>query len=523
MNKYQSYLRNLFSNKKIYLLGGEIKELIVNEFKCSDSYARKIINLAVKGGIIQTNKEFTFGKGQYIYWGNGYKISEDIIKEKFKDTRHNVYRVLNRFENNNGVISYFEIYKLSACTTEKTNSKITKFEDIIRIVNSIKEIEIVEDQGVKYLIQADSQNRNIDYMKNYYSRMKIECTFIPIILRWLQKSNIVDNEDVLYRNKNIPCNGVVINKLVWDACAFTGTVGFNEEIVNKGKNKKSFVPIDISISEEYTYDDLKGFYDRLQIFRNSVIHKKRKIVPIIFAANISDNTKRIIKNLNILCFDMKVIFGQKVIDVLDNLKIISLQNIYGQDYSNYNDVTVRIRESLKTIVNTGQEENLYNLKGDFFEALMYKVFSMIFRGSIIRKNYILNYTENDKRYTYEYDYIIETEDEKIICELKGYRKDSIIKLGNYIECENKPEPNTIKWFFSYTLNKARKRLSDSDRKIKACYITTAQIESKAIEKIEKMSKLKSDKIDIYYNRNKLIDLLKSKKCYQEVDLIEQYY
>jgi len=360
-------------------------------------------------------------------------------------------------------------------------------------------------------------------MKEYYSNMKIECTFLPIVLRWLQKSNLIDNEDVLYRNKNIPCNGIVINNLVWDACAFTGTVGFNEEIVNKERDRKSFVPIEINITRGYNYNDLKGFYDRLQIFRNSVKNKKRKIIPIIFASNISDEIKREIKNLNILCFDVRVVFGQKILDILENLKIISLQNIYGKDYIEHNNITEKIEESLQTLTNTGQEDNLENLKGDLFEALMYKVFSKLFKGSTIRQNYILSYTENDKKYTYEYDYIIETEDEKIICELKGYKKDSIIRLGNYIKETGKPEQNTIKWFFSHTLNKAIDRLVDSERKIKACYITTANIENKAIDKIKNNKKQKPDHIDIYYDRNKLIKLLRDNKLEEEIKLIERYY
>ncbi|WP_459479730.1 hypothetical protein [Clostridium saccharoperbutylacetonicum] len=524
MNKYQSYLSELFATKKHYLLGSEIKDILVEKFECTDVYARKIIELAVKAHTIQTNKEFTFGKGQYLYWGNNYEITEEVFREKFKNTRPNIYRVLSRFEENGGIISYFEIYKLAACTTERTSSKITQFEEIRRIISKLKDVETIDDQGVKYLIEVGSENRNINYMKNYYSSMKIECTFLPIVLRWLQKNNIVDNEDVLYRNKKMPCNGVVKNNLVWDACAFTGVVGFTNDILTRERDMmKSFVPIEISVSKEFTTSDLKGFYDRLQIFRNSVKDQKRKIIPIIFASTISDAVRREIRNLNILCFDTKVIFGDKIVTILDDLKIISLQNIYGEDYGDYYDITSKIANSLETLSTTGQEENLQNLKGDFFEALMYKVLSKIFKGSIIRQNYLLNYTENNQKYTYEYDYIIETEYEKIICELKGYKKGNVIKLGKYIEEEKRPEKNTIKWFFAHTLEKAKKNLQDPERKIKACYITTANIEEIAIDKMNQMNKLKSDKLDIYYDREKLIELLKKTKCEQEAKLIQQYY
>lgn len=522
MNKYEGYLNILFNKEKKYLLGGEIKDILIQKFNCSEVYARKIIELAVKNHIIQTNKEFTFGKGQYVYWGMGYDIDKDILKDKFKDTRPNIYRVLKRFEDNDGIISYFEIYKIAACTTEKTSSKITQLEEIIRVTSKIKNVQTMEDQGIKYIAEIDSENRSINYMKNYYLEMKMECIFLPIILRWLQKNNIVDSEDALYRNKSMPCNGVIINSLVWDACLYTGAVGFNYNIVNKEKESKSFVPIEICVSREYTYTDLKGFYDRLQVFGNSIKGKKRKIIPIIFASNISDSAKREIKNLNIICFDAKVIFGEKIVTILENLKIISLANICEQEYDD-NEITNKIENSLETLVSAGQEENLQNLKGDFFEALMYKVFSKIFKGSIIRKNYVLNYTENEEIYTYEYDYIIETDDEKVICELKGYNKGNIIKLGKYIEEEKKPEKNTIKWFFAHTLNKAQERLQDPERRIKACYITTANIEKIAIEKISRMGKLKSDNLDIYYDREKLIALLNKHKCEQEVRLIEQYY
>ncbi|GFZ30116.1 hypothetical protein CSC2_06420 [Clostridium zeae] len=523
MNKYESYLNELFNTEKNYLLGGEVKDKLIEKFNCKDSYARKLIELAVKSSIIQTNKEITFGKGQYLYWGKNYEISENIIRDKFRDTRPNIYRVLNRFEDNKGIISYFEIYKIAACTTEKTNSKITQFGDILEILNKLKNVQTIDDQGVKYIAEVNSEGRNINYMKNYYSSMKIECTFLPMVLVWLQKNNIIDSEDVLYRNKNTPCNGIVSSKLVWDACAFTGTVGFNDNIVNKEKDSKSFVFIDICITRDYTIDDLKGFYERLQIFRNSVKNNKRRIIPIIFSSNISKEIKKEIKKLNILCFDIKVIFGDKIVHILDDLKIISFSDIYGEKFKDYNDVTDIIANSLETLAITGQEENLQNLKGVFFEALMYKVFAKIFKGSIIRQNYVLNYTENGERYTFEYDYIIETDDEKIICELKGRKKDNIIKLGKFVEDKKRPEKYTIKWFFSHTLNKALEKLHDSDRKIRACYITTGKIENAAIEKMNMMNKFKSSKLDVYYDREKLIKLLIENNCDNEVSLIKRYY
>lgn len=540
LNKYEYFLKNVIKGK--LFLGSELKKKLVEKFNCKDSYARKIVSLAVKNKIIKKYYEnITFGKGQYMYidFEDGddfyfeetateekYKKEQNIIMEKFKENRPNIYRVLKRYYSNKEIISYFEIYKLSACTTEKTSSKITQFEEVISILKEVTGSVVKEDQGAKYLVNQyhaeASESSVIKAMKEYYVELKTECIFLPIVLRWLQNTNLVNTNVPIYRRKDKPYMGAILNNLVWDAFSYTGTVGFNEKIKIL---EKSQVLIELAISKEFQKEDLDGFYDRLQILRNSVKKSsKRRIIPILFIKDASYSIIKEIKNLNIMCFNIKTIFGEKIIDVLENIGRISTQILYNFNESR-EDITYNVEEALNLIEETGQGENLNNLKGDFFEALMCRVIYELYPKAIIRPNYKLSYTDenNNNIYNFEYDFIVETKDEKIVFELKGYSKDSVIKLGKFDKETQKPEKNTIKWFFNYTFQKAKKRMQDSERAIKACYITTAKIEEQAIKKIQIMEKTKPKELDIYYDRKKLIELLKSKGFSHEVKLIEQYY
>ena len=91
---------------------------------------------------------------------------------------------------------------------------------------------------------------------------------------------------------------------------------------------------------------------------------------------------------------------------------------------------------------SGQETNLYNLKGELFERLMYHIIRMVSHGKIVgelRTNYHYNRIIDGKRIGYEYDMIAETTDEYIVFEFKGYQAYVNIPLGDYDEHEEKPK------------------------------------------------------------------------------------
>ena len=124
---------------------------------------------------------------------------------------------------------------------------------------------------------------------------------------------------------------------------------------------------------------------------------------------------------------------------------------------------------------------------------------------------------------FECDYRIATATENVFIELKGYKKDYVIPLGEYDSQKKKIASNQcVKWFLSNTYENA-KRYVGTERKAAFCYITTAHIEKKAKEVLVSRKKDKAEILEPYYERETLLALLNKYNCEREAKIIEQYY
>jgi len=528
LNRYETFILKSLERKNVKV-SKELCELLVDSFDITNDYARQIIKRTTKKGIIKSSKPLTFGKGQFAYCMPNVDFTKERIKKICENYRPKLYRLLVALDINNGILSYYEALKITASPLEEGISKVDHLDDLVSL---LKKFEIVYEKFdknlVKYLILKTKQNDEENLMNIHFAKMSVDTAFIRDILDWIVKSNLIDNKNIIYRNKKTPSIGAKHNNLVWDAFGYTKTTGINPSLA-KGSNtpeKQTLVVLDILISRDYKQIDLDGFLSRIQINLNSVSKGKRKVVPIIVYKNCTTLILNKIKMLGFLSYNISSIYGSNIFKVLANvLKLNINEKLLEND--NFEKI---IEETLKTIDTSGQGDQLKALKGTLFEVMMYQVLKHQYPNADIKPNF--NYSKDitnkqDNSVTtehYEYDYVVKSSNPKeiIVVEVKGYKSTYIIQLGDY---ETK---NTIGWFFKKTLPFIRDKYKTDIGEgyvFKGCYIASCEYTQEAIDDLEKLKegKLKPKRLDIYYNRQKLFNFLLDNNFENLKRIIEKFY
>ena len=522
LNQYDVYLSSLLQARK-FQSGNELSELLTKKFGVTAQNARQIILRSSKVGIIESSKPFTFGKGQYIYLFPGEKLTRQRIMAVAEKHRRAMYNLLQAIDLNHGILSNYEGYKVTAAPMEKGTTKADSLEDILKDLFQLSVLrEAKDDRGIKYIIDTEIEDEDEikSLMSTHYMKMVEDSMFLPDVLRWLQKINLIDNEQVLYRNKKPPSLGAKHNNLLWDAAAYTNTTGINPLPGKKATSieKKSFVCVDMVINREYNQVDLDGFLHRVQITLNSVKAGTRKVMPIVVYKTISPLVLNRLGVLGFLAFDLGSIFGTKIYQVVESLNILQTETTEYFD----GDIGTTVKNALETIRTAGQEDALRTIKGVLFEFLMYPLFRKMYNNAEIIRGKEIATIEEDKKKKYEFDYIIKTSKEIIVIELKGYAGKSEISLGDY------QKPNTVKWFFSRTFPVAKSHYdyeAKQGKRITTCFITSAGFRKEALDFFDtiRTGKLKPQHLEIAYNGTQLVELLKEHDFTKEAETIKQYY
>ncbi len=524
--KYNSFLNELLK-EQLFESAINLNQELVKTFNISSENARQILKRAVTQKAIKSSSPYTFGKKQYIYIYNESELNKDGIKGISEKNRPPIFRLLELMDINKGIISYYEGLKITASPLEISSTKVSTLDDILNLLYKLDVVYTKKDtNNVTYIIYKFEkehlpESAEISMMSEHYSKMVLDCSVLPDIIRWLGKSNLITNSNVIYRNKKTPAIGAKHNNLVWDAIAYTRATGINPVLSVKADEveKQTLVVLDVVLSNEYSHVHLDAFYDRIQINRNSVQSVERKILPVIIYQSCTDHVINKINKLGIITFDIGAIFGKRIYDVLNKTRELSL--IFKSDER----IDEAIESILKTISRAGQDDALKELRGTLFEFLMYPVLSSLYPvANIIRGKTLTRLNEKGEKEGYEYDYIINSTNppEVVIVELKGYHSGATIPLGDY------QTKASLKWFFSKTLPFAAKEF-DSEVKqgktIKAVYITSANFWSDGKEYLEKLDagKLKSVVLNTGYDRETLLSLLKSRGFSNEIKILEKFY
>ncbi len=522
MNTHEQYITT-FVQGAGFALGKDLNISLQEKFSISSDNARKVIQRAVINGIIDSDSRVTFGNGQFVYLPKGKFLNKEMILKITKIHRPTLYRIISLMDLNDGIISFHEAFKVAGAALDAEKTKTDTLGKLIAELELLRMVEIITDaRGVKYLLRPSAVERADAYTAQHYARMKTDAMFIPDILRSLRGFNIIDNNSMQYRNKATPSEGVRHNNFVWDSIAYTKTTGINprKSSTTNISDKQTLVAMDIVINRTYTDHDLQGFYSRVQSVLNSVKTGIRKVLPIVVYAKIDTqevyNTTR---KLGFLTLDLGEIYGSNIHQVIENLNALRIDE---SSLSNDSNDISKIIKTLSTVKDSGQEDNLKNIKGDLFEFLMYPLIKNIFPDSTIEHSKILKDPKNNKEH-YEYDFIIHNSNlnEYTVIELKGYNSTAKFQLGS------SEEKSTVKWFYGKTFPFAKKILSTqyNNPKVTGCFITSAGFQDEAVVFMDGLNKgkIKPANIDTWYDGKKLMELLDSKGLKKIKSTIVKYY
>lgn len=523
MSKYDKYLSEIFTDDNIYKTGNELNQILQEKFQITSTNARKVISRARSKGIIQSSHPITFGNGQFVYYKNKISLNINVIKEITKKNRPPVYHLLNLLDSNEGIISYYEGLKITASPLRKEKEKSNTLNEILYMLESLGVVETKTDSGITYIILSSVKNNYIPLMYQHRNNMIMDCFFIPDIRNWLIKHNFIDNKYMVYRNQTLLSKGAEHNNYIWDAFGYTNTTGYNTILGSSVERdeKKTLVVLDIVIHRSYMSCDVQGFLRRVQAVRSSA-NTERKILPIVVYQEISSHAFSQLKSLGFIMLNLGTIYGQNIYPIIHKIK--EIKNLILNDWGTSEEIVENVDATLSEVEKSGQSINLGNMKGDLFEVLMYPLIKTMHPYSSIELGKVLKRKEEDGTHReYEYDVIVRDfqNEEIIVYEFKG--RDSNIE----IQLKPHDKPSTVKWFFNTTLPFAREELQKQNSfPVKGCYITTSKFSAEALEVLNKINthkNVKPETHDVFYDGERLLQLLEEKREHHIIEVLKKYY
>lgn len=522
-----TFLQQLFRKHDRYYFGNELRDKLVKTFKKSNAAARKIVERFVEKGFAQSSSPVSFGKGMFVYYLPHKTVTFDDMIGLTRGRRPPLFRLLSAIKKCGGVLSYYEALKVTSSQLAPSNSKNPTLDAIIEELNNFELISFhKDDNNVKYLVANYVDQAQVESLvAKHFALMVIDAIFLYDILNSLENFNLIDNEHVIYRNRKTPSLGAIHNNFVWDAFAYTKTTGINTTYGARRtkNNKQALVVLDVVIGRSYELFDFDGFFGRVQVLLNHT-RKERKIIPVVVYKEISQEALNTARLLGILTYNMAAFFGTSIYEIINNTAEVKLGEYSGLPQQT--DPVQTISQTLDLIESTGNEHNLQNLIGDFFQSLMYQLFRQLYPLCSIEQSAKLpamdDYGEPGRYY--EYDLVIWSTDTKeiVVIELKGSMKNYTIPKGDY---ETK---NTLKWFFGRTLPSYKKHFVTGyykNYKVKAAFVNSGKFDKDGREYLIELNggQLKPKKIDIGYDGRKLIRLVNNEGMEVLKNTLERYY
>lgn len=499
MNAKEVFVENYLKMKNRFVLSSELIYAITKTFPMvSNSYARKIISNLNKKGIITSSCPITFSNNNFAYATKNKKVNYKNLEELIKKEKKQLYRAICLIKREKNILTYNELVKVAGCPISSVGKNVI-VDDIISELLYFGIVQMAEYNGITFFISKKMSNVDLD---KKILNLEKENKVLVILINWLKESNIINSDDIVtFKGEKNYYKGIDDSGLLWDAFFYTKTVGLG----SKTDDKKTIGVIDFLYASKYDWLDIEGFKSRVDILINSTKkeNSNRKVLPIILADEITNAAKKIIKENNYICIDIKRIIGNNYEKIVSKYLELRKNDIYD------------IKEIDKICNLIGENANYGNMKGTLFEYII---------GDVLRKIYIesgVNFEHAISINGREIDYRIETPKENIFFELKSYKKDCEIELGD------ESQKYTVNWSYkgTYKMFVDKYKNDPNNRKCKFCYITTSKFDTQAIEMLKKLNKgkCKPDKMDCYYDRDKLLDLLKEKDCKNEIRIIKNYY
>lgn len=520
--EHEEYLVTfLDKNRKRSYTGQELKERLKDKYpQLSDDGARKALSRCAAQKRICSTKPVTFLRGQYAYFSVKANRNRNgrLFENSIKEYRTDLHRVIYALKRGSGVLSYNEMSNIAGVMIEHEGHNVG-LEDLIKDLECLGIATMDTIGGIKYLHYKDKEPGPIEVEKLRNDLMD-KNMLLSLCVTWLIRSNILDPTQACFLGERNNYKGIDRNGTIWDAFGYTRTVGLG----GTERDFQTMVLVDFLHHSRYEQYDFEGFQKRVEhlIFSVRAENKGRKVLPIIMAFEFSPMAKALIRKNGYMCFEANTILGKNAIEIAARYREAKKKIEQDIDDKEYSEIARNISELYEYIKNQGNEENYGNMKGALFEYLMFPVFMCIFdkRGDQIHHSY----SGSVKNQRFECDYWIETEDENIYIELKGYHRDYVIPLGEKDKESGEVPHQSIRWFLSHTYELAREYTGKTaKREPKFCYITTGKIEPKAKEEMIKRRKNESKRLNCFYEYDALIELLKSYGLKKEIEVLEQFF
>lgn len=480
-------------------LSKELQDELINKYKISEANARVIIKRAVDREYIYKSVNgkvsLKFDNGSFAY---SNKIGNNQYFEllaKHKPYLSDIFYLMN--SQNSGYVSYLDIEKISACRIKSDEKHLSLFK-VLEEIKFFYQIEPISISGNRFIINKKIFSKDETNLEKVVQKESVNCRILYWVISYLQKLNIIEGRP-LYRDKDKPFKGKINNDMAWDAISFS-------RIKNFSQREKAIAYVDFDISNKYSSEKFKGFKTRIENACFSVQKGLRNILPIIICNSICDGVKNEASKLGYVIVELPTVFGREICRIIECL------------YRLDDEKNPRILfDLIQTIKNSGQSDNLGNLKGELFERVCKDVLDRLIKeaNSMTESNKIINGEE--------IDYIMRFSDEVIMFEFKSGKK--ALPKGKYNE-KTKEVPNySFKRIFS-KFDKFCKN-NKADVPIKLCIISCSGFTSETKELAMQQSKHQSKRIPLLVSGEELIQLCKTssklKDFKREIEVIEQFF
>lgn len=507
-----SYLNE---HKNVAFLGSDLLKKLISYYpELSEANGRKIISNCKAKGLIDSSEPVSFDNNQYAYFAVGSEKNYQLYKELIKKYKQQLFRVIYALRRNKNILSINDFYRISGVSSEPNSHSVTA-NRLLQDLELLNIAEKKETNGIEY-IHFINFEPSVDMVERLTDDLVDKNFLISCCVQWLIKCNIVSEKNVCYIGSDNQFSGIERNHMFWDSIGFTNTIG----IGGKEKEFQTMVVIDFLANYKYEEYDFQGFQSRVDHLIFSVRKAKRKVLPIVIVNSISPAAKALLREKHYMFFSLDSLFGKNAIQVAKEYRQTINAIEHHIEIKNYSQIVDEVAGLYSYVSNNANEVNLGNIKGALFEYLMFPVLERVFNKKGDRIIHSFKGSVSNKKY--EFDYRIETETENIFIELKGYKNSNIIPLGKK-KANHTPEKNSILWSLKqYEI--AKKQFSQTnERKTKFCFITTCKIEEQAKEALSKRKKDKSEYLEIFYDYESLLSLLRSINSRNEIHVIKQFF
>ena len=492
--KKQEYLECIKNYiNKTPKLSCELTDKLVKCFGVTSANARKIISNFVKAGKLYRFDDIKFDSGSMLIYktNNSSKFLE--AAKKYKEYINIILKEIDKYK----VISKFQMCKLAAASLDEKSKKRT-FDNVLSEIRLFRNVKFYKH----YIVYSSLSDKECEEIVNKVELIdKNNMRIIASLINMHLSMNLIVRENLKYRSENFLEPKYIDN--VFDIIALSKC--YSDRV------SECICLYDVDVINEVNEFRIKTFYDRIQNVTNNNVNKNKAVGFVVYM-DITNEAIKFAKQHGLMLVDICKLFGNKIKIIFDKISNLSIPEC---DISSAEEV-------LELIEQSGQSENLGNIKGELFERIIYNIVKEIYNQTetIFKRKVIFIYDQNINR---EIDILVECEqyDEIILIECKSSKHK--IPLGFYNKKDNSYTKDSVKYFYNvYSLYSEKNKGGN----VKFVFFAANGFEEDAIKKMKTYSDgLKAKKLELYYDyysaKNNLLS--ENKKIKDDIACWEKYF